>query len=256
MTLTLLLWWCYYAGLLLLPVLVVSTSSSSSGWTFYPHTTAVVTGGTKGIGRAIVEELLSHGCRVLTCSRNQTELDELLEKYNPSSSSSSCCCLYGVVANVATPEGRATLIHAIREYLGPKLDILVNNVGTNIRKASIDYDNEDVQHIWNTNFHSMFALTTACHSFLKRSSCCSSGDTTQTSSVVNIGSVAGVTCLKTGTPYAATKAAMNQITGNWACEWGPDGIRVNCVTPWYINTQLAKQVLKNKDYKRYTISLL
>lgn len=201
-----------------------------------------------------MEELLSHGCRVLTCSRNQTELDELLEKYNPSSSSSSCC-LYGVVANVATPEGRATLIHAIREYLGPKLDILVNNVGTNIRKASIDYENEDIQHIWNTNFHSMFALTTACHSFLKRSSC-SSGEhttTTQTSSVINIGSVAGVTCLKTGTPYAATKAAMNQITGNWACEWGPDGIRVNCVTPWYINTQLAKQVLKNKDYKRYTI---
>lgn len=41
-----------------------------------------------------------------------------------------------------------------------------------------------------------------------------------------------VTCIKSGTPYASTKAAMNQITGNWACEWGKDGIRVNCVTPW------------------------
>ena len=56
--------------------------------------------------------------------------------------------------------------------------------------------------------------------------------------------------MKSGTPYASTKAAMNQITGNWACEWGRDGIRVNCVTPWYINTELAKQVLKDEDYKR------
>ena len=233
MTLTLLLLVCWYAAALLLLCPVVS---ASSGWTFPPDTTAVVTGGTKGIGRAIVKELISHGCRVLTCSRNQEELEELLDTYP------SC---YGVVANVATPEGRATLINAIHEHLGPKLDILVNNVGTNVRKASIDYDDADVQHIWNTNLHSMFALTTACHSFLKRSS-----PGGPTSSVVNIGSVAGVTCLKTGTPYAATKAAMNQITGNWACEWGPDGIRVNCVAPWYINTPLAKQVLTNKDYKR------
>jgi Tropinone reductase 1 len=202
----------YYAALLLL---LLPVASASSGWTFTPETTAVVTGGTKGIGRAIVEELIFHGCRVLTCSRNQEELDELLNEYP------SC---YGVVANVATPEGRATLLNAIREYLGPTLDILINNVGTNVRKASIDYEDDDVQHIWNTNFHSMFALTTACHSLLKRSS----GGTT--SSVVNIGSVAGVMCVKSG-------------------------IRVNCVTPWYINTQLAKQVLKNEDYKRYHVSV-
>jgi Tropinone reductase 1 len=147
------------------------------------------------------------------------------------------------VANVATPDGRATLVEAIRGHFGSKFDILVNNVGTSVRKASVDYSDEDVQHVWNTNFNSMFALTIACHPFLKRT------DGT-TSSVVNIGSVAGVTCIKSGTPYAATKAAMNQVTGNWACEWGPDGIRVNCVTPWYINTPLAKQVLRNETYKR------
>lgn len=42
---------------------------------------------------------------------------------------------------------------------------------------------------------------------------------------------------------------MNQLTGNWACEWGLDGIRVNCVAPWYINTELAQQVLKDEAYK-------
>jgi Tropinone reductase 1 len=58
-----------------------------------------------------------------------------------------------------------------------------------------------------------------------------------------------VTCIKTGTIYAMTKAAMNQLSGNLACEWGKDGIRVNCVAPWYINTPLAAQVLKDEAYR-------
>jgi Tropinone reductase 1 len=91
---------------------------------------------------------------------------------------------------------------------------------------------------------SVYALTKLCYPFLK-----SSSGKPGTSSVVNIGSVAGVVCIKTGTIYAMTKSAMNQLTGNLACEWGPDGIRVNCVTPWYINTPLAKQVLKDAVYK-------
>ena len=59
--------------------------------------------------------------------------------------------------------------------------------------------------------------------------------------------------MKSGTPYASTKSAMNQVTGNWACEWGPDRIRVNCVAPWYINTELAKQVLKDESYRKSVI---
>ena len=76
--------------------------------------------------------------------------------------------------------------------------------------------------------------------------------TTSSSSVVNIGSVAGLVGMKSGTPYAAMKAAMNQLTKNWACEWwGPDDIRVNCVTPWYINTELAQTTLQDEQYKKY-----
>ena len=115
-----------------------------------------------------------------------------------------------------------------------------------IRKASVDYSSEDLEFIWQTNFFSMFALTTACHGLLKRKR---ADGAAFTSSVINIGSVAGVTCMKSGTPYSSTKAAMNQLTGNWACEWGLDGIRVNCVAPWYINTELAQQVLKDEAYK-------
>jgi Tropinone reductase 1 len=217
---------------------------AASMWNLPAKSTAVVTGGTKGIGLAVVEELAGQlGCQVLTCARNEEDLDICLKKWKECGFDCT-----GVVADVATVEGRHELLESIRIWLqGRPLDILVNNVGTNIRKASIEYTMEDLQLVWRTNFESMFALTTACHPLLKRSA------GTRTSSVVNIGSVAGVTCMKSGTPYASTKAAMNQITGNWACEWGSDGIRVNCVTPWYIRTELAEQVLKNHDYRRTVI---
>jgi Tropinone reductase 1 len=195
---------------------------ASNGWTLPARATAVVTGGTKGIGRAIVEELAGvHKCRVLTCARNPDELKEFVAQCHAKGMD-----VEGVVADVATIEGRTTLITKIEAFVdGQGLDILVNNVGTNIRKPSIEYTQDEIEFLLNTNLCSMFGLTTGCHKFLKRL------DGT-TSSVVNIGSVAGVTCVKTGTPYSATKSAMNHVTGNWACEWGPDGIRVNCVTPW------------------------
>jgi Tropinone reductase 1 len=222
----------------------VVAKADSSMWVFPPGTTAVVTGGTKGIGKAIVEELAEKGTRVLTCSRNSEDLEKCVQDWKTMGLD-----VTGVKADVATTEGRESLMEDIHGWLGERksLDILVNNVGTNIRKPSVEYTEEDTQKIWNTNFHSMFGLTVLCHPLLKREP----GEAS--SSIVNIGSVAAVTCIKSGTPYASTKAAMNQITGNWACEWGPQGIRVNCVTPWYINTELAQQVLKDEAYLKSVV---
>jgi len=212
--------------------------------------TALVTGGTKGIGAAIVTQLSSMGCRVLTCSRNGDELADRLFEWNDQHGLN----VEGIVADVSTPEGREILRKEVEARFG-SLDILVNNVGTNIRKKTVDFTEEDYAFIMKTNLESMFELTKLCYPYLKRpdqkpwDKSFSHDNPHATSSVVNIGSVAGVTCMKSGTIYAMTKAAMNQLTGNLACEWGPDSIRVNCVTPWYINTPLAKQVLKDEAYK-------
>lgn len=228
------------------------SAAKSNLWQLPPKSTAVVTGGTKGIGHAIVSELgATFGCKILTCARNSVELDACIEDWR-----SKGMDVRGVVADISTPEGRALLVKHIEELVkndcaNPgKLDILVNNVGTNIRKPSIEYTEEDLEFILKTNFQSMFELTKLCYPYLKREKDKGKSYCSQTSSVVNIGSVAGVICMKSGTPYAATKAAMNQVTGNWACEWAPHGIRVNCVAPWYINTELAQQVLQNEQYKK------
>ena len=223
------------------------SSPSSNLWLFPSRTTAVVTGGTKGIGRSIVEELAGRfGIHVFTCARSPDDLRKCLRKWQKQGMRCE-----GVVADIGTPEGRDNFMQAVRSWLDDRaLDILVNNVGTNIRKPSVDYTPQEIQFIWKTNFESMFALTTACYDLLKRPH---DKANLVTSSVVNIGSVAGVNCMKSGTIYASTKAAMHQLTGNWACEWGLQGIRVNCVAPWYINTELAQQVLKNHEYRKMVI---
>jgi Tropinone reductase 1 len=227
-----------------------NNNNAAAGWGLSANSKAIVTGGTKGIGHAIVMELgKTFGCHVLTCCRNEEELESCLKEWRDVHN----IHVDGVVADLSTAQGRQALMAKADQVFvnddGEKegtLDILINNVGTNIRKPTVDYTEDDLDFILETNLKSMYELTKLCHPYLKQKDSKSGS----TSSVVNIGSVAGVTCMKSGTPYAATKAAMNQLTGNWACEWGPDGIRVNCVTPWYINTPLAKQVLKNEEYKR------
>jgi len=191
-------------------------AKASSPWQM-PKTgaTAIVTGGTKGIGHAVVTELAStFGCRVLTCSRSSDDLDKCLQEWK-----SQDLDVEGIVADISTAEGREALVSKAKALFSPGnegcLDILVNNVGTNIRKATADYTLDDLNFVLQTNFVSMFELSKLCYPMLKRKGYnARKGGSTSTSSIVNIGSVAGVSCIKTGTPYAATKAAMNQLTGN------------------------------------------
>lgn len=220
-------------------------SSITKNWKIPKESIAIVTGGTKGIGHAIVTELAEEfDCHILTCSRSKSDLDKCLKEWNDQGFK-----VEGIIADVSSKRGRESLLTKVKEMIKSSngqsnLQILVNNVGSNIRKKTIDYTAEDFDTLIQTNLASMYELSKLCHPLLKSKRSISS-------SIVNIGSVAGGSpCIKTGTIYAATKAAMNQLTANLSCEWAPDGIRVNCVAPWYISTELAQQVLKNEDYKR------
>lgn len=203
-------------------------------WNFHSGTRAVVTGGSRNIGAAIVEELAKKGAKVLTCSRSGKGLKEKLEIWEGKGYD-----VEGVMADLSTVYGRFAFAEVIRRWLGEdqKLDILVNNVGEQPSNAISSHGSDcnamDKQETaWAVNFHSMFVLTNICKEFMKRP-----GTTTgmaPTSSVVNIASVIGLTKLGTNDPYPAAKAAAIKATGDWACEWGPDGIRVNCVAPWLI----------------------
>jgi NAD(P)-dependent dehydrogenase (short-subunit alcohol dehydrogenase family) len=114
------------------------------------------------------------------------------------------------------------------------LPIIVNNVGSNIRKPSTEYTSQEYNFLMGTNLESAFVMCQLCHPLLKASG---KGVVLFNSSVAG-----GPLSLRSGSLYAMTKAALNQLTRNLAVEWAKDKIRVNCVCPWYTATDLALQV--------------
>jgi hypothetical protein len=187
--------------LVLLPYHTVMANPPSI-WSLPPKSTALVTGGTKGIGHAIVTQLAgTFGARVLTCARNADELYACLQEWTDLGLD-----VHGIVADISTTQGRQEVMEKLVEMIHGedcahvgKLDILVNNVGSNRRKKTVDYTEQDFDYIFNTNLKSLYELTKLCHPYLKRDS--ESLETAGPSSVIHIGSVAGATCIKSGTLY-------------------------------------------------------
>ena len=193
---------------------------------------ALITGGTKGIGRAVAEEMLSLGASVFITARNSAEVEAAVAQWRERSFDAS-----GAASDASDPAGRERLLAQVNSKWNA-LNVLVNNAGRNIRKRAIDYAPEEYRAILETNLISAFEICRLFHPLLRQS-----GD----ASVVNIGSVAGLTHVLSGAPYAMTKAAMTQMTRNLAVEWAAEGIRVNTVAPWYIRTPLAEPVLNDPE---------
>ncbi|CAN1329186.1 Tropinone reductase homolog At5g06060 [Linum perenne] len=195
---------------------------------------ALVTGGTKGIGFAIVEELARLGATVHTCSRNQDQVDECLRDW-----AAKGFRVTGSACDLTSRTDREELISAVSAKFGGKLDILINNVGTSYPKATVEYTAEDYSFLMNTNLESAYHMSQLAHPLLKASG---SGN------IVFVSSVAGLIHLSAaGSVYSAAKGAMHQLTRNLACEWAKDNIRANSVAPGAILTPLSEYVLEHKE---------
>jgi len=196
---------------------------------------ALITGASAGIGLAIARELLGLGADTLLVARDADLLDaareDLLEEFPERS-------IVTLAADVADDEDRRAILDWAEDH-GDGLNLLINNAGGNVTRPTIEYSEDEWRGIFETNLFSAFELSRYAHPLLTRHA---------SSAIVNVGSVSGITAVRSGAPYGMTKAALHQLTRNLAVEWAEDGIRVNSVAPWYIRTRRTSAPLADPDY--------
>jgi Tropinone reductase 1 len=212
-----------------------NTQAGGGRWSLAGRT-ALVTGATLGIGLAVAEEFISFGATVLAVARDASRVAAQVERWRRRGADA-----HGLAADLSTAAGRAAVLARLEEF--GRLDVLVNNVGTNVRKSATEYTSEEYARVIETNLTSAFELTRAAHPLLKAAGAAAGAGG---ASVVNVSSVSGLTHTSTGAPYAMSKAALLQMTRSLAVEWAADRVRVNAVAPWYIRTPLVEPVLSDE----------
>ncbi len=193
---------------------------------------AIVTGGSRGIGRAIVEALASRGCAV---AFNYSKSHDVALELEKGVKAKGVRCKAECV-DIKDFEDVKEWITQVKEDFG-RVDILVNNAGIVIDKPLMMMSREDWDQVIDTNLSGMFNAAKACIvTFMKQKS----GD------IVNISSVSGVIGLPGQTNYSASKGGVNAFTKALAKEVARYGIRVNAVAPGFIETDILSHFTEDK----------
>ena len=190
--------------------------------------TAIVTGGSRGIGRAIVERLAADGADVTFFYRdNASAADEVVVAAKARGEAVSA-----VQVDIRDSAACAAAVDAVADRCG-RIDILVNNAGVTRDNPLAAFEDEDVAAVLDTNVTGVFNVTRAVVRYM----------TSQRSgTIINLSSVSGDKGGRGQTNYAASKGAINAFTRSLAVELAPRKIRVNAVSPGVIETEMSADV--------------
>lgn len=197
--------------------------------------TALITGGSKGIGLAMAEALGKQGATVVITGRGQEALTEAKERLEATGIRAEA--IKSDVTDRTSIEG---VVDTVVERFGT-LDILVNNAGMNIRKPLIEVEEEDWHRVIDTNLKGIFLAGQAAARQMIRQ---------KRGKIINITSVYGLIGGPNQTSYAASKGGIIQLTRVWAEELAEHGIHVNAIAPGYIQTPLTASFLEDEERYR------
>jgi len=194
---------------------------------------AIVTGASRGIGRAIAERFAKEGACVVICGRKQQSLDDVANELQGAPGR-----ILPVACHVGRLEDLERLVDLATRECG-KIDILVNNAGTNIAQGpAIEMTDAQFDKMVEVNLKSAYRLTR-----LVAPGMCQRG----AGSIVNIASIAGLRPQFQSLLYSMTKAALIMLTQSYALELGPSGVRVNAIAPGLVETRLSEHYWKDES---------
>jgi 2-deoxy-D-gluconate 3-dehydrogenase len=184
---------------------------------------ALVTGGNGGIGLGMARGLAAAGAIVAIAGRDKSKNAQALKALGGKA--------IALEADLRDEKSCRAMVEQAAERLG-RLDILINNAGTNVRKAPQDYSMEEWKLVLDTNLTSAFVASQAAYPHLKR---------VGGGKIVNIGSMMSIFGASFVAPYGASKGGIVQLTRALACAWAKDNIQVNAVLPGWIDTALTRK---------------
>jgi 3-oxoacyl-[acyl-carrier protein] reductase len=191
----------------------------------------LVTGGSQGIGAAVVELATSAGHHVVFTGRNEALIDTIARKTGA----------HGLRADVSVSDDNARTVQVCQERMGG-VDVLVNNAAYAYRAEIGALDVDQMKTMFDTNVFGMVDVTNRIVPMMKARG---QGD------IVNIASTSGMKGAATATPYAASKWAVRGISQCWQAELRPLGIRVVCVCPSEVQTSFGGKAGRNNPNKLY-----
>ncbi|MFC6717262.1 SDR family NAD(P)-dependent oxidoreductase [Natrialbaceae archaeon GCM10025810] len=216
---------------------------------------AIVTGGGRGIGRAVAIGLARAGASVVPTARTEAEIEAVADRIEDEGGDA-----LAVTADVTNPDDVARAIGETEDAFG-SVDIVVNNAGMNPDDAlgrPEDVSSEGFDRVLDVNLSGAFEVTKAAAEGLLESD--TGGDESDESTadrggagaVINVASVGGLVGLPRQHPYVASKHGLVGLTKSMALDWAPD-VRVNTVAPGYVSTDLVEELEANERLRQSII---
>jgi NAD(P)-dependent dehydrogenase (short-subunit alcohol dehydrogenase family) len=200
---------------------------------------AIVTGGTKGLGRAMAEALASAGADLAIVSRTATETQavaaEIARDYGHRA--------IGIAADVTAPAQAEAMAAAVLKEFG-RIDVLINSAGINIRGPIEELSPEQFQQVMTVNVTGTWLACRAIVPLMKAA---------QRGRIINLASAIGLVGVPNRTPYASSKGAIVQMTRTLALELAPHGVLVNAICPGPFLTEMNLPIANTEDGRKFII---
>lgn len=203
---------------------------------------ALVTGASRGIGRAIANGFAGAGASIALSSRTEADLRRATDELRAQGASAE--------AFAADASSVSEVQHLVRDVIARmgQIDILVNVAGVNRRRPSTEITEEDWDAVLGLNLKGLFFISQAVGRYWIETRRFAAENNRGKGKIINIGSIAGEMGIRGRAPYTASKSGVLGVTRTLAVEWAKECICVNCIAPGYIETELTKPLFSDPNF--------